>query len=217
MPEPVRIAVVDDHRHFRNGVVVTLQAAPGIDVSAVGSSASDAVRIAQEDLPDIILMDIHMPGNGIMAAKEISRAFPVIKIVILTASETADDLVAALETGARGYILKGIGGPELVSNLLAIHDGEFFVTPSLAARVLSRMNEISSQLKELDFFADLTPREEQLLVQLSSGATNSEIASLMSLSEKTVKHYVQNVMQKLQVRSRVEADLIIDHELQVGA
>lgn len=177
MFEPVRIAVIDDHPLFRDAVVGTLSAVPELDVISVGASASDAIRIAQQESPDVMLLDIHMPGSGIEATKEILRTCPVIEIVMHTVSESADDLVAALEAGARGYVLKGVSGPDLVRSVLAVHNGEFYVTPTLAARLLSRMRQISPQSEKinLDVSADLTSLEEEALI-LPSWSTNNERA-----------------------------------------
>jgi DNA-binding NarL/FixJ family response regulator len=214
MADPVRVGVIDDHPLFRDGVLVTLKAVPELDVIAAGGSASDAIRIAQQDLPDVMLMDIHMPGGGISATREIARTCPVVKIVMLTVSEDQDDLTAALEAGAHGYVLKGVSGPDLARALLAVHNGESYVTPSLAARVLSRMRQNPARPEGAgsDPLADLTFREEQVVTLMSNGATNKEIARKLDLSEKTVKHYVTNILQKLQVRNRVEAALSFKRE-----
>jgi DNA-binding NarL/FixJ family response regulator len=210
MDEPIQVAVVDDHPIFRDGVVATLKRVPEFDVVAVGASANDAVLIAEKHLPDVMLMDINMPGSGIDAAKKICSSCPVIKILMLTISENVDDLLAALEAGARGYILKGVSGPDLVKTMIAVHRGDSYVTPSLAARVLSRMTKAparASAPKTAPCDDRLTFREEQILKQVSDGLTNKEIARKLQLSEKTVKHYVTNILQKLQVRNRVEAAL----------
>jgi DNA-binding NarL/FixJ family response regulator len=209
MTEPIRVAVADDHPLFRDGVIMTLKSVPELDVVGAAASADEAVEVAQQVLPDVMLMDIHMSGCGIEATRQISNACPVVKIIMLTVSEDVDDLTSALEAGARGYILKGVSGPDLVSAVVAVHNGESYVTPALAARVLSRMRQAASGGGNgpCDRLADLTFREEQVLVQLASGATNLEIGKKLNLSEKTVKHYVTNILQKMQVRNRVEAAL----------
>ena len=203
----IRIGVVDDHPLLREGVVSTLKAA-AMDVVGVGASAGDAARLALEHAPDIMLLDISMPGGGVEAARAIARSHPKIKTIMLTVSEREDDVIAAMEAGARAYVLKGIGGQELIATIRAINQGETYITPQIAARVLSKMQRRATTggaAKARTLEADLTVREEQIMDQVSQGLTNKEIALKFSLSEKTVKHYMTSVLQKLQVRNRVEA------------
>ena len=114
MTDPLHVAIVDDHPLFREGVAHILGAQPDIVVIGQGESAEDAVRIAGENLPDVILLDVSMPGGGLQAVRQIARDFPVVKIVMLTVSEEEEDVTAALRAGARGYVLKGVAGRELV-------------------------------------------------------------------------------------------------------
>ena len=155
-----------------------------------------------------MLLDVNMPGDGIKAARDISYSCPSVKIVMLTVSEDEPHLSAALAAGARGYALKGIGGDSLVQILRSVAAGESYVSPALAARVLKRMQAPTpAPASAQDQLCRLTAREQQILAGLSSGMTNKEIARLLTLSEKTIKHYVTNILQKLQVRNRVEAAL----------
>jgi DNA-binding NarL/FixJ family response regulator len=210
----IRIGVVDDHPLLREGVVNTLKAA-AMEVVGVGACASDATRLAGEHQPNVMLLDISMPGGGVEAARAIARAHPKIMTIMLTVSEREEDVIAAMEAGARAYVLKGISGPELLATIRAVSRGETYITPQIAARVLAKMQRRTnsgSPAKAKTFETELTIREEQIMDQVAQGLTNKEIALKFSLSEKTVKHYMTSVLQKLQVRNRVEA--VIAHQKQ---
>jgi DNA-binding NarL/FixJ family response regulator len=131
----IRIAVIDDHPMFREGAVDMLKCADGFKIVGEGATADDALKLAQERAPDVVLLDLCMPGGGIEAATCITRDCPHIRIVVLTASEDEQDVTSALQAGARGYILKGSSGPEIVEAVRAIVQGHFYVAPSLAARL----------------------------------------------------------------------------------
>lgn len=199
--------IIDDHALFRDGLTTILSAEPDLEVIGEGGSAAEAIRLACELLPEIILLDIDMPGSGIHAAQEIATVCPVIKIVILTSSEEDDHLVAALKAGTRAYILKGVPARELLRILRAVAAGESYVPPALAANLLAEMIEPSHPApgKPMD---ELTERERQILEELAGGSSNKEIGQKLFLAEKTVKHYITNILQKLQVRNRVEAALL---------
>lgn len=214
MGNNIRIVIVDDHPLFREGVARTLGSDPDIEVIAEGQNSEDAIRLAQDHLPDIILLDISMPGGGIETAKTIARVCPVVKIAMLTVSEREDDVMQSLSAGASGYILKGVGGKELIDIVNRISQGESYITPQLAARMLTEIKTASVDKAETkDIFADLTAREEQILESVSRGLSNKEIGNELNITEKTVKHYVTNVLQKLQVRNRVEAALLAQKRL----
>ena len=209
MTDPIRVVIVDDHPLLREGVAHTLNSDPNIDVVAEGADADDAIRLANDMLPDIILLDISMPGGGVTAAKAISASCPVVTIAMLTVSEHDDDVLGSLQNGARGYILKGIGGPELIEIVKGLHDGNPYVSPGLFARLLSEVkNGGQEKSASVDRLSALTAREEQILELVSQGMSNKEIGNELGIAEKTVKHYVTNVLQKLQVRNRVEAALL---------
>lgn len=206
MSSQVRVGVFDDHPLLREGVIHTLRSHPNIDVIGEGASAEEAVRFATERKPDVILLDVSMPGGGIEAARAVRSACPSVKTVMLTVSEREDDVSEAMSIGVKGYVLKGIGGSELARIVKSVADGDTYVSPALAARTLVSMQQRWSQTKapkQAD--ADLTRREEQILSHASLGQTNKEIAQQLQLSEKTIKHYMTNVLQKLQARNRVEA------------
>jgi two-component system nitrate/nitrite response regulator NarL len=206
--ERLRVAIVDDHPMFRDGVAMTLGADSGIELVGQGSTAEHAIQIAQDILPDVLLLDISLPGGGIQATKEIGRLFPYIKVIMLTASENEEHVSGALEAGARGYILKGIGAAELLRTVHAVHQGESYVSPQLAARLLTTMRNRPPAPAVEDPLPSLTKREEQILDAVANGRTNKEVAKQLNISEKTVKHYMTNIMHKLQVRNRVEAALL---------
>ena len=136
MSEPLHVAIVDDHPLFREGVAHILSAQPDIEVVAEGESTADAIRIAAESMPDIMLLDVSMPGDGLNAVREIATSYPVISLVMLTVSEEEDVVTAALRAGARAYVLKGVAARELVRILRSVAAGEVYVTPSLAASLL---------------------------------------------------------------------------------
>jgi DNA-binding NarL/FixJ family response regulator len=207
MPNQIRIAVVDDHPLFRQGVAATLDAEANIEVVAQGGCAADAVRICEQLLPDVLLLDITMPGDGLQAARQIALSCPFVKIVILTASEADEHVLAALESGARGYVLKGVSLTELVRTINAILVGETYVTPALAARLLKQVRQGPVPGTRDSDYDSLTVREEEILDEVAQGLTNKEVANRLGISEKTVKHYMTNIMEKLQVRNRVEAAL----------
>ena len=204
---PLQVAIVDDHPLFREGVAHTLRAQPDIEVVGEGESAADAVRIAAERMPDVLLLDVSMPGGGLNAVRQIAAAFPVIKTVMLTVSEDEDDVTAALRAGARAYVLKGVPARELVRIMRAVAAGEVYVTPSLAASLLFELTAEKSGAapNPLD---ELTDRERQILEGVAAGSSNKEIGTQLHVTEKTVKHHMTNILQKLQVRNRVEAALL---------
>jgi DNA-binding NarL/FixJ family response regulator len=208
MTEPLQIAIVDDHPLFREGVAHTLAAYPDIEVVGEGESAADALRIASERIPDVMLLDVSMPGGGVNAVRGIAAAFPVIKLVMLTVSENEDDVTAALRAGARAYVLKGVAARELVRIIRAVAAGEVYVTPSLASSLLFDLTGGKSGAQATSPLEVLTERERQILEGVAAGDSNKEIAAQLSLSEKTVKHHMTNILQKLQVRNRVEAALL---------
>jgi DNA-binding NarL/FixJ family response regulator len=209
MTEKIRVVLVDDHPLLREGVASTLEAEPDFEVVAQGSNAMEALTLARDSMPDVVLLDVSMDGGGIDAARAIAAACPIVKIVMLTVSEDEEDVLAALKVGARGYVLKGVSGPELVRIVRLINDGESYVTPSLAASLLGELRrQREGGRSAADPLSELTDRERQILELVATGRSNKEIAGKLFLSEKTVKHYMTNILQKLQVRNRVEAALL---------
>ncbi len=207
--EKIRIVVVDDHPLFREGVATTLSSYPDLQVVGEGASAEETLRLARDLLPDVLLLDVSMPGGGVAAARAVAAAYPVIRIIMLTVSEHEEDVLRSLKAGARGYILKGVTARELVNIVRAVHAGESYVTPNLAASLLADFRDEGSDASSEDGPLDeLTVRERQILELLATGRSNKEIARSLELAEKTVKHYVTNILEKLQVRNRVEAAVL---------
>jgi len=204
MSDLISIVVVDDHPLFREGVVSTLQESGKFDVIGQAGNHDDAIKLAEELLPDVMLMDVSMPGNGIKAAKEINARVPVVTIIMLTVSEQEDDVHAALKAHAKGYVLKGVDSQKLIEIIENIHCGETYISPNLAANLLMRSKDENDSEPTLDEF-DLNKRERQILEKLAIGMSNREIADDICLSEKTVKHYMTNIMHKLHVSNRVQA------------
>ena len=208
MAETIRIVLVDDHPLFREGVAYTLAAQTDMAVVAQGESGDEAVRLAATCAPDVVLLDLNIPGGGIEAARAIAAAQPATRVIMLTASVDEDDLAAAMAAGARGYILKGVAARELVSIVRRVHGGEGYVAPALAASLLSGIGRRPASAAPPDPLAALTERERQILDQVAAGLSNKEVAAKLHLSEKTVKHYMTIIMEKLGVRNRVEAALL---------
>ncbi|MBI4504621.1 MAG: response regulator transcription factor [Chloroflexi bacterium] len=204
MSDAISVIVADDHPLFLEGVVHSLRTADDIAVVGQAADAAGALRLAREHLADVVLLDIAMPGSGLQAARDIATACPATKIVMLTVSEDEDDLLSALKAGASGYVLKGVSARDLASVVRAVHRGEVYVAPALAGHILREMTKPRS----LGPLSELTAREREVLELVAAGLSNHEIGGRLSLAEKTVKHYMTNILAKLQVRSRVEAALL---------
>jgi two-component system nitrate/nitrite response regulator NarL len=205
MTSPIKVAVVDDHPLFREGVANTIQRSGTVQLVAEGETAEDAIQIAKAHLPDILLLDVSLPGGGVEAARVIAKACPAVKVVMLTVSESEEHVQQAMAAGVHGYLLKGTSGAELINTLRAVARGEYYVTPTFAARILAHSRRPQKPPVREQPDTDLTKREEQILGRVADGLTNKEIAGALHISEKTVKHYMTNILQKLQVRNRVEA------------
>lgn len=205
MNEPINILVVDDHPLFRQGVVSSLALDPEFRVVGETDSGESALELARKLLPNLVLLDVSMPGwGGIVTAEKIAMACPATAIVMLTGSDDKDKLLAALKAGARGYVLKGVSAKELASVVRSAMAGEVYVSPSIATEMLVSLTQGHAP----DPLQELTERERDILALIGNGLTNREIGERLFLSEKTIKHYVTNILQKLQVRSRVEAALL---------
>lgn len=204
MTENIKVVIIDDHPMFRSGVSQSLMES-GFDVLAEGASADDAVALATRFAPDVMLLDISMPGNGLIAIKSILSLSPSIRILILTASESVDDLQIAIQSGAAGYALKGIGSRELAQVLRTIASGGRYVPTDLGAKLLAE-RKAASDLNEQRL--DLSNRERQVMDLISIGMSNKLVARKLGLHEKTVKHHVTRIFAKLQVTNRTEAALL---------
>ena len=205
-----RVLVADDHPLFREGVARTLAESGCFEVVGTAASGAEAVEQAIRLVPDMVLLDLSMPQGGLWALERIVRLEPAPVAVMLTVSEDSDAVFAALEGGARGYVLKGIGGAELVTILERLMAGESHVAPALAARLLTRMNRLPAAPP--DPLASLTAREEEILRLVSAGLSNKEVARRVDLQERTVKHHMTQILQKLHLRNRTEAAIMAQRQ-----
>jgi len=204
MTENIKVVIVDDHPIFRSGVSQSLKEC-GFDVLGEGGNADEALALAAKFTPDVILLDISMPGNGLAAIRSILNLSPSIRILILTASERVDDLQIAIQSGAAGYALKGVGSRELVQVLRTIAGGGRYVPTELGAKLLAERKAASELIEQRQ---ELSNRERQVMDLISIGMSNKLVARKLGLHEKTVKHHVTRIFAKLQVSNRTEAALL---------
>lgn len=205
MPDPIRVLIADDHPLFREGVAYSLSGDPEFEVIAQVGSGEEAVEATRRLVPDVVLLDIAMPGmGGIAAAGQVARELPHTRIVMLTVVEDHDSLLASLRAGAHGFVLKGVSASELRGITRRMAAGEAYITPALAGALLAEF----SMPPTPDPVSDLTARETEILNLIGQGLTNREIGAQLHLAEKTVKHYVTVILEKLQVRNRTEAALV---------
>lgn len=209
-----RILLVDDHDIVRLGLMTLLNDRPDMEVVGEASTAAEAVRQTGAVSPNVVLMDIRLPGEGgIEATRQVTARFPKVKVVMLTSFADDELVMRAISAGAVGYVLKQVGNEELIRAIQAAARGEALLDPSTTARLLSRVRE-AERIAEEDAFRDLTDREMDVLTHLAKGKTNAEIASLLNLSEKTVGNYVGNMFEKLHLNNRIElAAYAYEHHL----
>jgi two-component system NarL family response regulator len=206
--EPIRVLVVDDHALFRRGLQMVLEQEPDIEVVGEASDGTEAVETAAETLPDIVLMDVRMPRRGgIDACTAIHDVAPSTKIIMLTISDEEADLYDAIKAGAMGYLLKEISIEEVASAIRAVHGGQSLISPSMASKLLT---EFAAMVKKTDERQQvpaprLTDREMEVLKLVAKGLNNRDIAKQLFISENTVKNHIRNILEKLQLHSRMEA------------
>lgn len=204
MNERTTVVVVDDHSLFRVGVVQTLNLDDEIDVVGEGASAAEALELAVRLRPDVVLLDITMPGNGIEAARTLLELDKAPKVMMLTVSEDDDDIMRALETGAVGYVLKGVKANDLIAAVKSVATGDAFVSPNLTLRIVANVRGKTTT----NMLSSLTKQEEKTLRLMVKGLSNREIGEKLGIVEKTVKYHVTKILVKLKVRNRVEASLM---------
>lgn len=207
MTEKIRILIVDDHPLFRKGLRVMLESQARIEVIGEAENGIEAVDLARTAKPDIVLMDLQMPGGGgIESTRQIRDVMPHTKVLVLTLFEDDESVFMSLRAGASGYILKDADEEEVFRAILAVANGEAIFSPAVASRVLAFFsNKHISEAKEI--FPMLTGRERDILVLLAKGKSNPVIAKELYLSVKTISNYVSNIFNKLQVADRTEAML----------
>lgn len=204
----LRVLIADDHPLFREGVAALLGGREDIEVVGQAESGRKSVAMTGELSPDLVLLDLSMPDGGLWALREIKRLENPPVVAMLTVSEQDDDVFTALKSGADGYILKGIGGRDLLAAIEDLAAGRSYVSPGLAMKVLQAMRKPASAGNEADPLDSLTAREEEILRLVATGKSNKEVGRALDLQEKTVKHYMTIILQKLQVRNRTEAALM---------
>lgn len=201
----LRILIADDHPLFRHGVGTLFGGMEDMEVIGEATSGEEAVRLAGELRPDVVLMDIRMPGgNGIEATRTIVAKYPQVRVLILTMFQDDASVFTAMRAGARGYVLKDAEKDELMRAIRAVAGGEAIFSPNIAARMIDYFAMTRPAARE-DLFPELTVREREVLYLIADGASNADIAVKLDLSGKTVANYVTNVLNKLQVQDRGEA------------
>lgn len=203
---PISLAFVDDHPILLAGIAGIFKDIGSYNVVGLGNCADHVVKITRESAPDVIVVDLTMPGAVLEAISQVATENSKTKVLVFTASTSADQAIAALEAGATGYVLKGCSEEELVTAVQAVSAGNTYISPSFASKVVTGLRNISQRRENADVLR-LTAREDQVLRLLLRGMTNREIATDLSLSDKTVKHYMTILMQRLQVRNRIEVVL----------
>ena len=203
--EPLRVLLVDDHEEFRTGLVALLAGVDGCEVVGSAADGHEAVALALDLQPDVVLMDLQMPKvNGMDATARIVQSSPHISVVVLTMMEDPDSVFAAVRAGARGYLLKGARRQEIVRAIQSVGAGEVIFGPGIADRVMSYFSSAPLRSDD-DAFPELTEREREVLVMIAQGLENAEIARALGLSVKTVRNHASNIFAKLQVAHRAQA------------
>jgi DNA-binding NarL/FixJ family response regulator len=199
-----RVLIADDHALFRYGMRAMLNSDPQFEVVGEVGTGEEAVVLSAELKPDIVIMDIQMPGlNGIEATRRIARADPGIGIVVVTMFEEDDSVFSAMRAGARGYVLKGADADEVVRVLRAVADGEAHFGPDIARRLMGFFS--APKPAPTEAFPELTAREGEVLDLIARGLNNAEIAGQLYVSQKTVRNHVSNIFLKIQVADRAQA------------
>ena len=207
VPPPVRVMIADDHDLYRRGMRVVVELDGAAVVVGEASNGIDAVEVCAQVLPDVVLMDVRMPGmGGIEACRRIREAVPGARILMLTMSDDESDLFEAIKAGASGYLLKDLPGEEVAAAVRRVYDGQAIIPPGMAATLLAEFTRLSQDPEPVTGTAPLlTDREVEVLRLVARGLANREIAERLGISENTVKNHVRNILEKLHLHSRVEA------------
>jgi DNA-binding NarL/FixJ family response regulator len=206
----IKVLIADDHHLFREGLARIISDTPGLDLVGSAVNGEGAIKLAEKYLPDVILMDVNMPGiGGLEASKRICTAFPETQILILTNSEKKEDLFNAIQYGARGYLLKTLSTQRLVEGIRQVHAGESPINPKMASKLLDEVVALSLtapiKLEKNIKTESLTDRECDVLKLVARGLSNKEIGVALSISPLTAKAHLSSILDKLQLRGRVEA------------
>jgi len=202
----VRVLLVDDHDLFRTGLRNLLEER-GVQIAGEAATGADAVRLVREVAPDVVIMDLHMPGmSGIEAIRQIASIAPLTRVLVLTISDQDEDVLHAILAGACGYLLKDASISELMQGIQAASVGESLVSPTIAAKVLQRVRASSASHREAELIqSELSDREIQVLKLIANGKDNAMIAAELHISPKTVKNHISNILMKLQIDNRIQA------------
>ncbi|MGO7039260.1 response regulator [Rhizobium acaciae] len=198
----ITIGVVDDHPLFREGVTRSLSEISGFIVVGEGASSEDAAMIASDNHPDVMLLDVSMPGGGLSAISDVLARSPTTKVLMLTVSEEVDTLLGALQRGAMGYVLKGVGSRGLAEAIQTVLRGSRYISPTMSAKVME--NSLNGGTSDKN---SLTPREREVMDLVAQGLSNKHIGLRLNLQEKTVKHHMTQILSKLGASNRTEAAL----------
>ncbi len=216
--DPIRVLIADDHALFRRGLEMVLADEPDIELVGQASDGAEAVARAGEFLPNVVLMDIRMPKtSGIEAARAMKESAPSAKIVMLTISDEEEDLFEAIRSGASGYLLKDIPLDEVADAVRAVYGGQSLINPSMAGKLITEFATLARRDSEAERpqqvpAPKLTDREMEVLKLVARGMNNRDIAKELFISENTVKNHVRNILEKLQIHSRMEAVMIAVRE-----
>src|SRR5579859_1715298 len=203
--EPVRVLIADDHPLFRHGLSALLSASPDFEVAGEATTGEEVIELSAKLQPDVILMDIQMPGvNGIEATRSILHTSPHIRILIITMFEDDASVFMAMRAGARGYVLKDALKADMLQAIRAVGRGEAIFSPAIATRLIDFFSA-PWPVAPPRAFPELTEREREILALIAQGHSNSEIATRLVLSPHTVRNYVSNIFSKLQVADRAQA------------
>ena len=206
--DEIRVMICDDHALFRRGLIMVLEAEDDIAVVAEAEDGEDAVEKAVEFVPDVVLMDVRMPGvDGIEATRRIAEKVPTAKILMLTVSDEEEDLYEAIKAGATGYLLKEVSIEEVAPAARAVVAGQSLISPSMASKLLGEFSNLAKRAEERSSVPTprLTDRELEVLRLVAQGKSNREIAGDLYISENTVKNHVRNILEKLHLHTRMEA------------
>jgi two-component system, NarL family, nitrate/nitrite response regulator NarL len=203
MKNPYRVLIADDHPHAREAIITMLEDDPYFMIVGQAKNGKEAVELSQVHIPDIILMDIEMPiMNGLEATKTIKETSPYIKIIMLSVSDNVADLFTAIQYGAQGYLLKNMDPDDWLQYLHSVIEGTSEKTRGMAGKLLYQFREIDLQNSPLE--KSLTPREREILILISKGITNKQVADQLFISENTVKNHIKKLLEKLEVENRVQ-------------
>jgi len=208
MQEPIRVFIVDDNRLLREGLVSMLAEQEGVVVIGAAASGRKALEQIKGLRPEVALIDIGMPGkDGIEVTQTLRKDLPEVKVIILGMVDLTDEIMACIEAGAAGYVLKEASFDYLVETIRSVHRGESFVSPQMAASLFSRIAELAGErvLKIPLSSVKLTPREVEIISKVAEGLSNKEIAQQLAIETQTVKNHVHNILDKLQLHNRLEA------------